>query len=117
MRAVAVHLDPGLGIGLAVGVAADMAPPVEEKNPQAHRLGREIGDRRAIETRAHDDEIGLGERQARGPAHPAVLPARGKERKRKEGRTGWCRTGRAPPGSGGSGRVSPVDRPRVVDRP
>jgi hypothetical protein len=69
VRAVLVDLDPGLGLGLRVGVAADVVPPVQHQDALAE-LGRgPLGDRQSEESRPHHDEVV-------GPPLPLVRHAR-----------------------------------------
>ena len=57
MRAVLVHLDAGLWLGLAVGVAAEVVAPLEHQDLEVE-LGRAaFGDRQPEEPGADDDEI------------------------------------------------------------
>ena len=60
MRAVAVHLDAGLGLGLAVGVAADVVAAVDDQHPLAQLGGHPLGDGEAEEPGADDDEVRAG---------------------------------------------------------
>jgi hypothetical protein len=59
VRAVHVHLDPGLGVRLAVGVASDVVAPLEDQNLQAELVGTAFGDRQAEETGPDDDEVSV----------------------------------------------------------
>ena len=59
MRAVLVHLDAGLRLGLAVGVAADVVAPVEHEHLQSEVGGAPLGDREAEQAGSDDDEINV----------------------------------------------------------
>ena len=60
MSAVDVHLDPGLGVRLAVRVAAQVVTALEHEHPQAQLGGAALGDGQAEEPGADDDEVGQG---------------------------------------------------------
>ena len=90
VRAVFVHLDTGLRLGLGVGVAADVRAPLDDQDPLAELGGHALGDRQAEESGADDEEVetvgGLGgdpgrssHRQqgypTRAPVGPTVAPA------------------------------------------
>ncbi len=66
MRAVLVHLDVGLRVALAVGVATEVVAALEDEHPQAQLLGAALGDREAEESGADDDEVGKRFRVVRG---------------------------------------------------
>src|SRR5699024_2855680 len=90
VRAVLVDLDPGLGLGLRVGVAADVVAPLEHQDALAELAGRPLGDRQTEESRPHHDEV-------IGPPLPLV-------RHRRLPSTVTVRRVRAPVGAGrGSG--------------
>ena len=57
VRAVDVHLDAGLRLGLAVGVAAEVVAPLEDQHLQPELGGAAFGDRQAEEAGSDDDEI------------------------------------------------------------
>ena len=57
MGAVLVHLDAGLGLGRAVGVAADVVAAVEDEDLQAQVVGTPLGDGESEQAGADDDEI------------------------------------------------------------
>ena len=57
MGPVAVHLDAGLDIILAVGVAADVRTPVDDNDIQAEVLRALLGNRQPEEPRADDNKI------------------------------------------------------------
>ena len=59
MRAVDVHLDAGLRLRLAVGVAADVVPPLEDEDLQPELGGAAFGDRQSEEAGSDDDEISV----------------------------------------------------------
>ena len=63
VRAVHMHLDARLGVCLAVGVAAEMAPPLQDEDVQAQLVGAPFCDGEAEETGPDDDEVGLGQGQ------------------------------------------------------
>ena len=71
MRAVAVHLDAGLRLGLGVRVAADVRAAIEHQDPLA-QLGRHaLGNRQTEESGTDDKEvITSGHRQ---PGYPTAL--------------------------------------------
>ena len=60
MRAVDVHLDAGLLVELAVGVAAEVVAALEHEDLQAQLGGAALGDGEAEEAGADDDEVGTG---------------------------------------------------------
>ncbi|MCQ0016229.1 hypothetical protein [Actinomadura madurae] len=59
VRAVAVHLDARLRLGLAVGVSADVAAPVEHEDAQAEVGRASFGDRETEESGAGHHEINV----------------------------------------------------------
>ena len=70
VRAVLVDLDPGLRIRRAVGIAADVRPPVDHGDPQAQFVGAPLGDVRPknpapTTTRSASRPAPYGERHAR----------------------------------------------------
>ncbi|MBG9887140.1 hypothetical protein ABE10_11475, partial [Bacillus toyonensis] len=58
MSAIAVHLDAGGRLVLAVRVAADVMPSIDDGHPAA-RGGRALSDREAEEARSDDEEVHL----------------------------------------------------------
>ena len=76
VRAVAVHLDTGLGFGFRVGVAAEVGASLEDQHALVQLRGRPFGDRQAEETRADDEEvpvlIGLGQSCHRQQGYPTA---------------------------------------------
>jgi hypothetical protein len=54
---VAVHLDTCLGLGLRVGVAADVRPPVEHEHTLVQLGGGAFRHREAEETGSHDHQV------------------------------------------------------------
>ena len=60
-----MHLDPGLRIGRAVRVAADVVAPLEDEHAQAELGGAPFGDRQPEEAGADDDEIGVQDSSGR----------------------------------------------------
>ena len=63
MGAVLVHLDPGLLVDLAVGVATEVVAPLEHEDVEAE-LGRAaFGDGEAEEAGSDDDEVGVLSRE------------------------------------------------------
>ena len=59
MRAVLVHLDPGLRVDLAVGVATEVVAPLEHEDLQSELVGAALRDGESEEAGAHDHEVGL----------------------------------------------------------
>ena len=57
MRAVDVHLDPGLGVGLAVGVATEVVATLEHEHLQPELVGAAFGDRQSEEAGSDDYEV------------------------------------------------------------
>ena len=57
--AVLVHLDSGLGLGSAVGVAADVVSAVEDENAESEVVGAPLGDGEPEQAGADDDEISV----------------------------------------------------------
>jgi hypothetical protein len=59
VRPVAVHLDPGLGVRLRVGVAAEVGAALDDEDALVQFRRGAFGDRQTEEARAHDDQIRL----------------------------------------------------------
>jgi hypothetical protein len=59
VRTVAVDLDPGLGLRLAVGVPADVRPALHDQDAQAQVARAPLRDGQAEEAGPDDDEVGL----------------------------------------------------------
>ncbi|GAA2570661.1 hypothetical protein GCM10010409_54930 [Mycolicibacterium diernhoferi] len=57
MRTVTVHLDPGLGVRLRVGVTSYMGAPVDDEHSLAEFVGHAFSDRQAEESGADDEKI------------------------------------------------------------
>ena len=57
MGAVDVHLDTGLGVDLAVGVATEVVTAIEDQDLQAQLVRATLGDGQAEESSTDDDEI------------------------------------------------------------
>ncbi len=57
VRAVAVHLDPGLRLVLRVGVAAHVVAAVDDEDLAAVLLGDPLGDGETEESRTDDDKV------------------------------------------------------------
>jgi hypothetical protein len=57
VRTVAVHLDAGGRVVLGVRVAADVAAPVDQRDPEAEIIGCTFGDRQAEKPGSDDDEV------------------------------------------------------------
>jgi len=85
VRAVAVHLDPGRLLGLAVGVATDVVAAVDQRHLQPEIVGCAFGDGQAEKPRADDDEVcchlkcplaGVGGRTSLALAFPTVAGTR-----------------------------------------
>ena len=57
MRAVAVHLDAGLGLDLAVGVAADVGAAVDDLNLEAEVVRAPLRNRETEEAGADNDDV------------------------------------------------------------
>ena len=78
VRAVLVHLDAGLRLGLGVGVAADVRAAVEHQDALVQLGGHAFGDRQAEESGADDEEVeaagGLGRSD---PGVGAVIGSKG----------------------------------------
>ena len=72
MRAVLVHLDAGLRLGLGVRVAADVRAPVDDENALV-QLGRHaLGNGQTEESGTDDEEVKTsGHRQ---PGYPTASP-------------------------------------------
>ena len=80
VRAVFVDFDARLGVVLAVGVAADMAAPIDHQDPFAEALGEPLGQRRAVEPGADDQNFRRrSNRSSHGgvPLHAATARAAG----------------------------------------
>ena len=58
MGAVLVHLDAGLRVALAVGVAAEVVATLEDEDAETELLGAALGDGEAEQAGADDDEVG-----------------------------------------------------------
>ena len=58
MGAVLVHLDVGLGVALAVGVAAEVVAALEDEHAETQLLGAALGDGETEQAGADDDEVG-----------------------------------------------------------
>ncbi len=57
MRAVLVHLDAGLRLGLGVGVPADMRTLFDDEHALVELAGHALGDRQAEKSGADDEEV------------------------------------------------------------
>ena len=57
MRAVLVHLDAGLRLGLGVGVAADVWASVDDENTLVQLRRHALGDRQTEESGTDDKEV------------------------------------------------------------
>ena len=71
MRAVPVHLDPGVGVALAPGVPAHVVATLHHDDVQP-ALGRLLGDREAEESRPDDDQVRPHATSSRGAVAPAT---------------------------------------------
>jgi hypothetical protein len=58
-----VHLDTGLRLDLAVGVATEVGATLEDEHVEAELVGTPFCDGEAEESGADDDEVGLGQGQ------------------------------------------------------
>ena len=103
MRAVAVHLDAGLGVVLAVGVAAKMGPTVDDDDVQAEVLRALLRNGQPEEPRADDDKIRV-HALSQGLGIAVRLPEQSLRNRMK------------PRGSGGrSGTYADVSNSRIED--
>ncbi len=74
MRAVLVHLDAGLRLGLGVRVAADVRASIDNENTLVQLCRHTLGDRQAEESRTDDEEVKTsGHRQQGYPTATARL--------------------------------------------
>ena len=68
VRAVLVHLDAGLRLGLGVGVPPDVRAPIQDKHPLAQLSSHALGNRQTEKTGADDIEVkATGRRSHRLP--------------------------------------------------
>ena len=54
---VGVHLDAGLGVFLAVGVAAEVVPALDDSYREPELRGSPLSDGQAEEARANDNQV------------------------------------------------------------
>src|SRR5829696_3207123 len=69
VRPVTVHLDTGGRLGLRVGVAADVAPALQDHDVLVQLRRNPLGHREPEETGAHDDQVGGRQRPSQRGAH------------------------------------------------
>ncbi len=60
MRTVAVNLNPGFAVELAIGIATDVSPAIDQKNILLKFVRDPFGNRRTIETCADDKQVNVG---------------------------------------------------------
>ena len=74
VRAVLVHLDTGLRLGLGVRVAADVRAPVDDENTLVQLRCHALGDRQTEESGTDDKEIKTSGHRQQGYPTATALP-------------------------------------------